>query len=217
MMFLRSFTAAIFLCGCWSASGQEPAADPDPSSGPFFLRLLPKGESGAFQPLTQSQRFHGYLTSTFNYFPVFTAAVAGLASQSIDSPHEWGQGVQGWSKRFANNLARTAIRNTMTYGASAAIREDDRYFLSGKKGFWPRTAYALKSTVLARRPDGSRSFAYARMGAGFGTSTLSRIWAPPSWRGMKNASTDFSIWLSVEAGLNFGREFAPDMKRHFRR
>jgi hypothetical protein len=186
-------------------------------SGPVWLRVLPSPESGTFRPLNQRERFDDYLKSTFNYFPVFTAAVAGAASQSIDSPHEWGQGMHGWSKRWVNNIAQGVMLNTINYGAAAVIHEDDRYFVSGKHGFWPRTAYALKSTLLARRPGGNRSPAYARLGAAFATSSLSRTWAPPSWRGINNICADFSIWLGVEAGLNFGREFAPDLRRHFRR
>ena len=215
MFFLRVLTVLILWCGSWIAQAQ--VTEPADSGGPVFLRFLPKPESGVFTPMTQRERFREYLQSTFNYFPVFTAAVAGAASQSIDSPHEWGQGMHGWSKRWGNAMAQGAMLNTIAYGGSALIQEDGRYFVSGKRGFWPRTAYTLKSAVLARRPDGSRSVAFARLGAGIATSSISRTWTPPSWQGIGNISADFGIWLAIETGLNFGREFAPDIRRHFQK
>src|SRR5437879_6267655 len=63
-------------------------------------------------PLTPKQRFHDYAMSVIGPVPVFSAAASAGISQGIDSPVEWGQGARGYGRRFANNLAFNAVRNT---------------------------------------------------------------------------------------------------------
>ena len=42
------------------------------------------------------------------------------------------------------------------FGLESLLHEDNRYFGSQKKGFWPRTGYALTGGILARHDNGKR-------------------------------------------------------------
>src|SRR5258707_15694509 len=60
---------------------------------------------------------------------------AGI-DQANDKPMEWGQGASGYGRRFANILGQYSIQRTVTYGLGRALHEDNRYFNSGRQGFW---------------------------------------------------------------------------------
>src|ERR1041384_3399351 len=65
---------------------------------------------------SDKERFNRYIKSTIGPFRlVQTGASAGIA-QWRDSPHEWGQGMKGYGKRYASGLAQNAIHQTVTYG-----------------------------------------------------------------------------------------------------
>ena len=49
-------------------------------------------------------------------------------------PKEWKQEAHG--DRFGNSYARHVIREALEYGASAMLREDNRYVPSLDTGFW---------------------------------------------------------------------------------
>ena len=49
-------------------------------------------------------------------------------------------GAEAYGDRFGNSYARHLIRGTLEYGASAILREDNRYVPSLDTGFWKRTS-----------------------------------------------------------------------------
>jgi hypothetical protein len=97
------------------------------------------------------------------------------------------------------------------------LHEDNRYIRSGKHGFWKRTGYAISSTFLARRENGSRRFAFSRIGSAGGASAISRAWLPSSLVSAGSAAGSFGTLIAFDAGSNMFREFWPELKRGFRR
>src|SRR5258708_30751159 len=81
---------------------------------------------------------------------------------------------------MGNAYAEDVIRGTLQFGVSAALHEDNRYFVSRETGFLKRTKYAVMSTFLARHDNGSRSFSFSRIGGTAGSAFISRAWQPPS-------------------------------------
>ena len=170
-----------------------------------------------FTPMTRSERLRGYLTGTFGPSSLASALASASLGQLRDSPTEWGQGSSGFADRLGNAYARHIIRGTLQYGASSVLHEDDRYLRSGKSGFWSRAGYAVSSTFLARRDNGDRTFAVARMGAAAGTAFISRAWQPDSTSGASSAVSTFGFTVATDIGRNVVREFWPDLKRRLKR
>jgi hypothetical protein len=170
-----------------------------------------------FTPMTRSERLRGYLTGTFGPGSLAKAAARAGLDQWRDSPKEWGQGGQGFADRLGNAYAKHIIRGTLQYGASSVLHEDDRYLASGQTGFWSRTKYAISSTFLARRDNGGRTFAFARVGSAAGTAFISRTWQPASTSSASHAASGFGFTLAGDLGSNVIREFWPDLKRCFKR
>jgi hypothetical protein len=141
------------------------------------------------------------------------AAFSAGIDQWKDKPEEWEQGASGYGKRFANIVGQYSIQRATTYGLSSLLHEDNRYFNSGKKGFWPRTGYALSSAVLARRDDGTRSISISQLGGVAAGAFVARLWLPPSQQSVEDGAVSFAITMANNLAFSVAKEFLPDLGR----
>jgi hypothetical protein len=156
----------------------------------------------AFKPMTQSERFQHYLKSTFSVESVLRSAAGAGIHQATDTPHEWGEGAEGYGRRFGDSFAQQIMRQTIVYGASDLLHEDNRYIPSGESGAGARMKYAIASTFLARKDNGIRRFSYSRIGGVLAVAFISREWQPPSENKPRNAASSFGTTLGTEVGFN---------------
>jgi hypothetical protein len=170
-----------------------------------------------FAPMTGRERLHNYLVGLASYQPILEAAASAGINQAKDTPKEWAGGADGYGKRFGSAYAENVIHRTLQYGMSAALHEDNRYFVSGETGFFRRTKYAVKSTFLARHDNGNQSFSYSRIGSAAGSAFISRAWQPRSTTSVEDGAVSFGITMAVDTGFNVMREFWPDLNRHLRK
>lgn len=170
-----------------------------------------------FIPMTRSERLRHYLGSTFGPKALARSALRAEFGQATKTPKEWGSGAGGLATRFGSAFAQHFTRNTLEYGASSLLHEDNRYVRSGKKRFWKRTGYAMASTFVTRHDNGRLGFAFSRVGSAGGASFISRLWMPHSIATVGAGASSFGITIGIDMGANVMREFWPDLKRHFRR
>jgi hypothetical protein len=178
-----------------------------------YLNMAGTKKASDFGPLTQGERTHLYLKTMVNPLGYFKAGFSAGIDQWNDKPREWEQGASGYGKRFVNLLGQYSIQRTVTFGAASILHEDNRYFNSGKKGFWPRSWYALTSGILARHDDGSRSISVSQIGGVAAGAFLSRLWQPPSQHSAGDGAVSFGITMSSEMGFGVAKEFLPDVAR----
>jgi opacity protein-like surface antigen len=191
----------------------QDAADTEPAPvvSRSSLRMV------EFTPMTRSERFRHYLTGTFGPNSLATSVARAGLDQLRDSPSEWGQGSAAFGDRLGNAYAKHIIRRTLEFGGTSVLHQDDRYFRSGETGIWRRTKYAVASTFLARRDDGQRTLAYARIGSAAGAAFISRAWQPASTTDASHAASSFGFTVATDLGTNVFREFWPDLKRRVHR
>ena len=101
----------------------------------------------------------------------------------------------------------------MTFGLSSVLHEDNRYFNSGKKGFWSRTGYAVASGVLARHDDGTRHLSISQLDGVAAGAFVSRSWQPPSQHSLGDGAVSFGITMASNMGFGVVKEFLPDIGR----
>ena len=85
--------------------------------------------------LTEKERFEQYLLATGGPMPILGEAFGAAIGQWSNSPPEWGQGWGAFGKRYGSNMAYNAVRQTITYGLSVPLHEDNRYFGSREEAF----------------------------------------------------------------------------------
>jgi hypothetical protein len=215
------FTLILLLAPQLEAQSQSSNASADNSDetkrgiGYLFnyLNMAGTEKASEFQPLTQKERTQIYYKAMINPLGFGKAAFSASIDQWKDKPEEWEQGASGYGKRFGNILGQYSVQRTATYGLSSLLHEDNRYFNSGKKGFWPRTGYALSSAFLARHDDGSRSISVSQLSGVATGAFVARLWLPPSQNSAKDGAVSFGLTMASNAAFSVVKEFIPDFGR----
>jgi hypothetical protein len=176
-----------------------------------YLNMAGTTKSKDFRPLSEKERTDLYLKTMVNPLGYVKAGFSAGIDQWHDKPEEWEQGASGYGKRFANIVGQYSIQRTVTFGAASVLHEDNRYFNSGKKGFWPRTGYALASGILARHDDGTRHVSVSQLGGVGAGAFLSRFWQPPSQDSPGDGAVSFGITMANNMGFSVVKEFLPDL------
>ncbi len=161
-----------------------------------------------YVPPTQRTEVNNYIFDAFGPYPVVGAGLTAGIGQLSNSPPEWGQGAEGYSKRFASDFGIAAVSTTTRYGLSELFREDALYYRCECRGLIPRFGHAILSTFTARsKQDGHRVFsAPALIGPFAGSMTAIYGWYPNRF-GAKDALRTGSYSLGVYMGGNIALEF----------
>jgi hypothetical protein len=178
-----------------------------------YLNMAGTLKASEFKPLTQPERTKIYFRTMVNPIGYLKAGFSAGIDQWNDKPPEWEQEASGYGKRFANIVGQYSIQRTVTFALGSVLHEDNRYFNSGKKGFWPRTGYAMASGILARHDDGSRHLSISQIGGVAAGAFLSRSWQPPSQHSPSDGAVSFGITMASNVGFGVAKEFIPDIGR----
>ncbi len=183
---------------------------------PNFLTLEHAGE---VPPLTAAEKFKVTLRSSFDPVEFFWyGALAGL-SQAENSEPGFGQGAQGYGKRYGAYFADGTIENVMTEAIlPSMLHQDPRYFQLGKGGFWRRTEYAVGHIFVTRMDRGTNQFNFSEIfgsAASAGISTYA--YHPPGDRTLENTASVWGSELGYDALTYVVKEFWPDIRRKLRK
>jgi hypothetical protein len=170
-------------------------------------------EPPVYTPPTPLDRLHRLCSDAFSPSALaIHSAVAGFKHATGSVP-EWGYGAEGYGRRLGwatlNNVAQTTIES----GLAAALHEDTTYYRCACSGFWRRSAYALESQLMARRPDGTRTFSLARPIGAYGGALAATSLLPNrftlSGDGLRDGTWNYALGFPV----NMLREFWPEIRR----
>jgi hypothetical protein len=173
-------------------------------------------ESSAGVPsLSAGQKFHLMYRSSIDPFVfVADAFVAGL-SQARNTNPGFGQGAEGYFKRFGASYLDTADGNLWGNAIlPVAFKEDPRYFRLGSGTFTHRFLYSAATTVWCRRDNGTWGPNYANVLGNFISGGISNAYYPAADRGF-GQTVDGALTVTAEGviGAEFV-EFWPDISRH---
>ncbi len=203
-------------CSCTAQNSQPPDATLDAAGLPVFLKVWPQPAQEPWTTITRKQRFDYYASQTFSPFAAIGAATGAAISQGINSPNEWGQGWGAYGIRAASGYGGNLVGNTITFGVSALVHEDNRYFRSKPQDIRARLGHAIASPYVSRNDAGRQRFSVSMFLGSAGSSGIPLAWSPASWQGWDNAGLNYLIWYGQVAGVNLVREFYPTLVRHFR-
>jgi len=161
-----------------------------------------------YVPPSQRIKVRNYVFDAYGPYPIVSAAILAGINQDTNSPPEWNQGVEGYSKRFGSALGIAAVGTTVRYGLSEAFKEDALYYRCECSGVFRRTGYAMVSTLTARRgADSHRVFSIPALLAPYaGSMTGVYAWYPNRF-GPKDAFRLGNYSLLVYMGGNISLEF----------
>ena len=169
-------------------------------------------------PLTPRQKYQLFFKSATDPWPFAVAAFGAGIDQADNSFPEYGQGVQGYAKRFG--AAYTDYFTGNFFGnavLTSILHEDPRYFQKGTGSFTSRALWASASTVWCKRDSGTWGPNYANVIGNLMGSAISNVYYPESDRTARG-TIERGLTVSVEGIIGAEViEFWPDIARHYRR
>jgi Carboxypeptidase regulatory-like domain len=170
----------------------------------FYVSYVPKAA-----PLTSKQKFELAWKTTLD--PVsfgVTAAVAGV-QQATDQFGGYGQGAQGYGKRYGASYADLV---TGTFIGSAILpsllKQDPRYFYKGSGSVRSRLLYAIANSVICKGDNGHWQPNYSSMLGSLAAGGISNLYYPPSDRsGAGLTFENMLIGIGETAAVNVLQEF----------
>jgi hypothetical protein len=165
-------------------------------------------------PLTRKQKLHlAWRTATDPVAFGIAGLDAGLSQAENDYPG-YGQGAQGYGKRFgasyADNFDGTLLGNAIF---PILLKQDPRYFRRGEGTFHSRLFYAISTTVWCKNDNGKWGPNYSNILGNLTAGGIANLYYPASDRG---AGLTFQRGFTVTAYGAFGgvfNEFWPDIAR----
>jgi hypothetical protein len=179
---------------------------------PNFLTLE---NAGQVPPLTVGQKFKVVARGSFDYIQIpWYAALAGV-SQAENSEPGYGQGAEGYGKRFGAAFADGTIENFMTGAVlPSLLHQDPRFFQESDGTFVHRTGYAISRIFVTRTDSGHQQFNFSEICGSAASAAISTYSYHPS--GDRTLSNTASVWgtqVGYDTITYVVKEFWPDIRR----
>ena len=170
----------------------------------FYVSYVPDAP-----PLTSRQKYHLAWRSSIDPITILSSGFFAGIEQAENSYNGFGQGAQGYAKRFGANYADAFI-GTMLSGAvlPALMKQDPRYFYKGTGSKRSRALYAIANAVICKGDNGHWQLDYSAITASLAAGGISNLYYPAANRN--------GVALTFEnAGLGFGGSAVQNLFQEF--
>ena len=171
-LFLISFTGIGLAQGDSDAENSSQDLGTKAESSLFSSLFMAGKTQDQFMPLTAGGRLKVYSKDLFSPFHFLMGGISAGITQAENVPPEWGQGAEGYGRRFANYYAYATVADMLQMAGEDLLHEDNLYYGSGEHGVWKRVKYAVKSSVLARGNDGTQHLSLSQIGSTAGAAFI---------------------------------------------
>jgi hypothetical protein len=178
---------------------------------PNFLTV----ESKDVPPLTAGQKFKVVARGAFDPIQIPWYAIQAGISQAANSEPGYGQGAEGYGKRFGAYAADGVIENFMV-GAifPSLLRQDPRYYEMGQGRFWHRAGYAMTRIFVTRSDSGHKQFNFSEIfGSATGAAISTYSYHPRDDRNVPNTVRVWGTQVGFDSLTAVIKEFWPDIRR----
>jgi hypothetical protein len=140
-----------------------------------------------------------------------TFAAAGITAgiqQQRNSYWQWGQGAEGFAKRFGAAYATASSNLLITSAlASSILHQDPRYFYSGRGTKAQRAWYAIESAFRSKGDNGKWQPPYSSVVGTVAAAELSQVYYPGSRTQYSLLGRSMLFHFGGLMALNLGQEF----------
>jgi Carboxypeptidase regulatory-like domain len=160
------------------------------------------------EPLSTGQKFQLAWRSAIDPVTFLsTGAIAGI-QQWDDDFNEYGQGAEGYAKRYGANYTDGFV-GLMLGGAvfPAILHQDPRYFYKGTGSIRSRALYALSTVVICRGDNGRWQPNYSNVLGTLAAGGISNAYYPANDRGFGLTIENSLIGLAAGGGAALLQEF----------
>jgi hypothetical protein len=161
------------------------------------------------QPLTTRQKYQLAWKTSIDPVTWLMTAVVASGEQASNTFAGYGQGAQGYGKRFGANYA-DGFTDTMIGGAilPSLFKQDPRYFYKGTGSIASRAMYAIANSVICKGDNLRWQPNYSGILGGIAAGGISNLYYPASNRsGVQLTFTNALIGTAEGAMQNLAQEF----------
>jgi len=160
-------------------------------------------------PLNPRQKFHLAWRSSIDPVTFLAAGFFAGVGQAADQYGGYGQGAQGYAKRFGANYADSFI-GTMIGSAilPSMLKQDPRYFYKGVGSTRSRVLYALANSVMCKGDSGRWQVNYSGILGSMAAGGISNLYYPAADRnGIALTFENLGLGIAGNAAQNLFQEF----------
>jgi hypothetical protein len=160
-------------------------------------------------PLTSKQKFQLAAKTAVDPFTLLIVAGTAGVQQAENHFWEYGQGAQGYAKRFGANYTDTL---TGTFIGSAILpsilKQDPRYFYKGTGSKPSRFMYAVANAVICKGDNGRWQVNYSGILGSLAAGGISNLYYPSQNReGAELTFENAGVGIGTSAVFNVFQEF----------
>jgi Carboxypeptidase regulatory-like domain len=159
-------------------------------------------------PLTPKQKFELARKTLVDPVTFVLVGVAAGLQQADAQFSGYGQGAQGYAKRYGASYADT-VTDTLIGGfvLPSLLKQDPRYFYKGTGSKRSRTLYALATSVVCKGDNGRWQANYSAILGSLAAGGISNTYYPAKDRGAALTFENAAIGIGTTAVANVLQEF----------
>jgi hypothetical protein len=159
-------------------------------------------------PLNPRQKFHLAWRSSIDPVTFLATGFFAGIEQATNEFSGYGQGAQGYAKRFGAGYTDTFI-STMIGSAilPSLLKQDPRYFYKGTGATKSRILYAIANSVICKGDNGKWEANYSGILGGLAAGGISNLYYPASDRGVALTFENLGLGIAGSAAQNLFQEF----------
>jgi hypothetical protein len=159
-------------------------------------------------PMTPKLKFKLGLRATTDPVSFLAAGILAGVEQRHNTFPGYGQGSEGYAKRFGAAYADAFIGKMVSRAIlPTVLHQDPRYFYRGSGSIGSRIFYALRAAVVTRGDDGRMQPNYSQVLGNFAASGISNLYRAPGDRTAGLTFRNGLIMTASGAVENLLREF----------
>jgi hypothetical protein len=167
--------------------------------------------------LSSLQKFELFLDKSISPPQILSSAAGAGISEARGTLAGYGQGGEGFGKRFGSSMASGASSHFFgTFLLPAILHDDPRYFVKLHDGFKARAAYALRRSVVIRTDSGKEAFNLPGILGPLLAEGLANTYLPDSERTAGKTFERYGIRLGFSAANNILKEYWPTIFKRLR-
>jgi hypothetical protein len=216
----------------------QASTTPGTSKDRLFFALpnfLTVENAGKTPPLTAGQKFKVVARGSFDPVQIVWYGALSGVSQAENSEPGFGQGAEGYGKRYGAYAADGTIENFFV-GAilPSVLHQDPRFFQKAEGSFFDRAGYAVSRIFVTRSDSGHHQFNFSEIfGAAIASAISTYSYHPgrtligrnsegvpqytASDRTLKNTASVWGSQVGYDTITLVVKEFWPDIRRKLKK
>jgi hypothetical protein len=194
-----------------------------PKSAPLGLNLVARRSffypelATTPGPLSAREKFELSLTESISTSRLLAATAGAGINQANNSPSGYGQGSEGFAKRFGASMATSASSHLFgTFLFPSILHQDPRYFVHYNDTFGHRVKFALRRLIVIRTDSGGEAFNWSGTLGPILAESLANTYQPDRERTVGRTFERSGMRIGLGALSNLLKEYWPSIFKNLR-